>query len=346
MVGQYKDAYALGVFCQLVRPYMTQYSHTMSGFMKDYFDAILDTEQLDKNPAPNENLANPGRTSITAGPWRGINSTDLRRIYWGQRKLPDWKAARFYQHLDQSRIEELCSDIGIDALARFQENLANYGIIVKTVNEIPAAVYQWLAAILEANARNQDLLADNLVTPVHVTLFSGIPLAEGKISGGKLHLGQSNVPWPDAPAVPAAPDPTLEAGYTSQILAAFSDHLKEAITDPTALCQKFQEEFARHRHYFYGAEGVRRNLRDVVEEGEREFDSMKTDLYDGVVSVCDADHPDGLARMRSTLSHAGNFILSGSVLTRFPSIIKAAEKQGMCHMLANDELLQWVQCDE
>lgn len=346
MADQPKNTYALGVFCELVRPYVTQYSRTTKGFMKDYFDAIIDTEELEKDPSPHENPPSPGKTSITAGAWKGINETDLAKFFNGRRKLPAWKASRFHQHLDQSRIEELCSEISIDALSRFQANLAEYGIAVKTVDEIPTAVYQWLAAILETNARNQDLLADNLRVPVQVTLFQGIPLAEGKIAGGKLHLGRSSLPWPDPPAVPATPDPNLEAGYTSQILAAISDHLKETVTDPTALSAQYQEEFARHRHYFYGAEGVRRNLRDAVEDGEHEFDGMKTDLYDGVVNICESDHADGLVRMRSTLAYAGSFTLNGSVITRFPSIIEAAEKQGMCHMLANDERLHWVRRDD
>lgn len=33
-------------------------------------------------------------------------------------------------------------------------------------------------------------------------------------------------------------------------------------------------------------------------------------------------------------------------IAQFPSMIKAAEKKGLCHMLVNDHKLEWVQGDE
>ena len=34
--------YALGVFCQLVNPYISGVDHHKKGFMKDFFDAVLE----------------------------------------------------------------------------------------------------------------------------------------------------------------------------------------------------------------------------------------------------------------------------------------------------------------
>lgn len=34
--------YALGVFCQLVNPYVSGVDHHKKGFMKDFFDAVLE----------------------------------------------------------------------------------------------------------------------------------------------------------------------------------------------------------------------------------------------------------------------------------------------------------------
>lgn len=97
---------------------------------------------------------------------------------------------------------------------------------------------------------------------------------------------------------------------------------------------------------FYDAEGMRRNLRDVIENGEQEFDALKVDLYDGICDTCASDYADGLLRMRATLSQAAGFPLSGSVIAQFPSMIKAAEKKGLCHMLVNDHMLEWVHENE
>lgn len=50
--------------------------------------------------------------------------------------------------------------------------------------------------------------------------------------------------------------------------------------------------------------------------------------------------------MLATLNQAAILPLSGSVITRFPTIVKAAEKKGICHMLVNDTRLEWVSADE
>ena len=121
--------------------------------------------------------------------------------------------------------------------------------------------------------------------------------------------------------------------------AAYADHLHKPINCSDDLPQTCRPEYAKQREYFYDAEGMRRNLRDVIENGEQEFDALKVDLYDGICDTCASDYADGLLRMRATLSQAAGFPLSGSVIAQFPSMIKAAEKKGLCHMLVNDHML-------
>ena len=111
--------------------------------------------------------------------------------------------------------------------------------------------------------------------------------------------------------------------------AAYADHLHKPINCSDDLPQTCRPEYAKQREYFYDAEGMRRNLRDVIENGEQEF-----------------DYADGLLRMRAPLSQAAGFPLSGSVIAQFPSMIKAAEKKGLCHMLVNDHMLEWVHENE
>ena len=87
--------YALGVFCQLVNPYISGVDHHKKGFMKDFFDAVLEDDGL-RNPLPQHHRnRKPGKTTITTGVWSGINDTDLTRFYNGRKKIPAWKAAEF-----------------------------------------------------------------------------------------------------------------------------------------------------------------------------------------------------------------------------------------------------------
>ena len=81
--------------------------------------------------------------------------------------------------------------------------------------------------------------------------------------------------------------------------AAYADHLHKPINCSDDLPQTCRPEYAKQREYFYDAEGMRRNLRDVIENGEQEFDALKVDLYDGICDICASDYADGLLRMRA-----------------------------------------------
>lgn len=154
--------YALGVFCQLVNPYISGVDHHKKGFMKDFFDAVLEDDGL-RNPLPQHHRnRKPGKTTITTGVWSGINDTDLTRFYNGRKKIPAWKAAEFYQRLDISKVERLCCDISIDALADFQKELIKANIRVTDISELPSATGKWLLSILQANAGGRDILVDGI----------------------------------------------------------------------------------------------------------------------------------------------------------------------------------------
>ena len=186
--------YALGVFCQLVNPYISGVDHHKKGFMKDFFDAVLEDDGL-RNPLPQHHRnRKPGKTTITTGVWSGINDTDLTRFYNGRKKIPAWKAAEFYQRLDISKVERLCCDISIDALADFQKELIKANIRVTDISELPSATGKWLLSILQANAGGRDILVDGISFQPKFDIFENLPLASGRINNGKLHLGRSSVP--------------------------------------------------------------------------------------------------------------------------------------------------------
>lgn len=341
--------YALGVFCTFVRPYVSGESRGIStqkkGFMKDFFDVILESSATDTSDV-NKRHYSKAKTAINEGVWAGINQTDLVKFFNGCRKLPQWKASEFFQHLDKARVESLFDDIGIDALSQFQRCLGQVNIKAPSIDKLPSAVSTWLFEILEANADNRDLLVDGTAFQPEFELLDDLPLAEGHISSGKLHLGRSAVAWRKSPSPPESPDFNVERTYLAQMESAYAEHLHRQIRSRDDLPDRQRKEYDRQRGYFYNAEGLRRNMRDVIDDGETEFHAMKDDLYDGVCDVCNEEYDDGLARMLATLNQAAILPLSGSVITRFPTIVKAAEKKGICYMLVNDTRLEWVSADE
>ena len=81
----------------------------------------------------------------------------------------------------------------IDALSQFQRCLGQVNIKAPSIDKLPSAVSTWLFEILEANADNRDLLVDGTAFQPEFELLDDLPLAEGHISSGKLHLGRSAV---------------------------------------------------------------------------------------------------------------------------------------------------------
>lgn len=338
-----RNTYAAGVFLQLVHEHLPNSARTKRGFMMDFFDEIVDTEQLEGDRSENEHVAAPGEGSVQAGVWKGVHSTDLNRIYNGQRKIVDWKARNIRKHVDVSKLKEKLDEISIDALDSFQSALRSCNIVVQSAQEIPEALAKWLMAILDANAQGKDLLADQLSVAPQLSVHDSLPLPEGYIAGGKLHLGRSTLPWKPDFVVPAQADMEIEGKYIQQFCLAVSQHSGQDCSTYEELPTKFSKEFTEQRGYFWKAQGVERNLRELLDDGQMVFNELKEDLYDAVVDTCRGTFDDGLARMRGTLTLAGQHSFEGVSIAYIPTMMKTAHRKGVCQILVNEQRLFWVE---
>lgn len=142
---------------------------------------------------------------------------------------------------------------------------------------------------------------------------------------------------PDAP--PAEPT-EAESRYLRQLLGAYGDHLGKPLADleELALHPNLEKHYKRQRELFYSAESLRNFARDRTLP--RTFDSLQDDVYNGVIDICEALHADALECVRKTIATAGQLDVSGNALV---GVTKVADKQGICHQLANDDRLTWMQ---
>ncbi len=147
-------------------------------------------------------------------------------------------------------------------------------------------------------------------------------------------------PNPEAPpAVPVA----SESRYIRQLLDAYGDHLGAPLHDMSSLSAHsvLERDFLRQRERFYHAEALRNFARDTVPEGT--FDDLQDEVYHGVVDVTEATHPNGYERMKATVAQASTIALTANPLA---SVTKSQDRQGICHQLANEDLLEWVMDDD
>ena len=95
--------------------------------------------------------------------------------------------------------------------------------------------------------------------------------------------------------------------------------------------------FERSRITFYFAEGLKKLAQDQMLD-QKFFDTLLSEFADGLTHSYTAPHPSGLDRLRTTVTEAQSMQLGGHVLAPH---VRANDREGMCHQLANEGLLTW-----
>lgn len=147
--------------------------------------------------------------------------------------------------------------------------------------------------------------------------------------------------------LPARPIPGLppeapakeESNYIRKILDAYGDYLGADLVDSAALDphDSLKRDYLRQRERFYHAESLKNFARDNVPEGT--FSALQDEIYHGVVDVCENFHANGFERMKATIAQAAIVAATSNPLV---SAMKTQDRQGICHQLANENLLNWV----
>ena len=167
-----------------------------------------------------------------------------------------------------------------------------------------------------------ELLTEHRDCPWHVARFGGA------------------LPGRPLPAPPPKDvDQQVEAVYVRQLRDAYKD-AEGGEVDPNnpATPPIYREHFCRSRVEFYCAESLRNFSRDAVPDGT--FEGLQDEVFDGVLHVCTQTHANGFDRVQRTVAHATTLPLHSSPLS---PVTGSKDKCGICHQLANDERLKWIQ---
>ena len=111
--------------------------------------------------------------------------------------------------------------------------------------------------------------------------------------------------------------------------------------------KRYKKDFAYQRKCYYATETIRRSLQDALLPLEyKEFDKMREEIKDTIYPKVIAPYDNGYLRLVDVTSLAAVAPVNRSQIALLPGWITAAEKVGMCHMLANRKEIQWVEEDE
>ncbi len=144
-------------------------------------------------------------------------------------------------------------------------------------------------------------------------------------------------PRDPAPSPPVEPS-DQESLYLRKLLDAYADHLGQDVSVKSDLAPHsvLERHYERQRVLFYSAEALRNFARDRTPP--HTFDALQNDVFNGVIDTCEASYADALECLRATITAAGALDVSGNALV---SVTQVADKQGICHQLANDDRLTW-----
>jgi hypothetical protein len=152
-------------------------------------------------------------------------------------------------------------------------------------------------------------------------------------------FGSASIPERPVPDLPPADLQANESRYVQQLLAAYANHKGVPVNDVKDLSQwpEIEKHFNRAREVFYHAESLRNFARDSVDAGM--FDAITDEIYHGTVDTYEMPHVDALARIRATVTQAGNISPNCNALC---VRVQTQDKHGICHHLANKDRFLWV----
>lgn len=132
-----------------------------------------------------------------------------------------------------------------------------------------------------------------------------------------------------------------EQRYIAQLIQAYQDHKNKTVCMETLSDHpQFNKHFSTSRVRYFCAETLRQDVRDNLPQGVT-FEQLQDQVQDYVVDICDNEqHSSGYIRVNAVTDHAGNYVPQDHPLKGY---LNSPILKGICHQLANEDKLKWVQ---
>ncbi|EGP5363624.1 hypothetical protein KGD01_002581 [Enterococcus faecium] len=168
-----------------------------------------------------------------------------------------------------------------------------------------------------------------------------VPLKEAYYDkkSGKVVFASGEI---EVPKEIAPPDDICEheLNYINCLLAAYSEFTRKSLTAET-LPERFKQDFIDQRKNFYSAEWVERIAREKFDDDGETAEIWKGDTYEFISSTLSMMYPNAYQRMLEVMREAVK-CQTTSAIEEFKNIMRPTSRKGVCHILANEGRLKWV----
>lgn len=272
------------------------------------------------------------------------------KMYSGERGIPELALRAVNSKLNKSRFLQEFADIPFDARQNLCKELAKHGVRCTTdnVDETCADIF---SGIVKAELRKLDGLE---VNPFEGRNEVGeavppVPIQPVRYVDGFIHLPDGEVIKLSAALTPNKDINEAKLPYINALCEVYSEQLDEEITPKTAgeMPENFKRHLERQRQAYFEAKSIQHSVRDTFADGERQFEALKDDAFDGIEMVYfDEDYETGYARLKDVLKKITDTELSKSNLVNIKGLLSNQSKKGICHILVDDERIRsWVNID-
>lgn len=136
-----------------------------------------------------------------------------------------------------------------------------------------------------------------------------------------------------------------EQPYISELYAAYGD--KEGINDfceaHLSQYEEYNEDRNDRRIDYFAADSIRHSVRELKSDKYKDqFTILKDETWAGVKNTARKSYPNGYEKMLSIMEQAAIIQVTQYTLSRSPYWISNNIKMGVCHILVNDNKLEWV----
>ena len=272
------------------------------------------------------------------------------KMYKGKRDIPESVLRAVHANLDKSRFLEAAAELPFDARKNLCADLAKYGVNCTTdnVDETCAEIF---CSIIKAELQK--------LPGAQIDLFEGrnevgevvppVPIQPARFVDGAVYLPGGDVIKLSVALKPYKNINEATLPYIHALCEVYTERLAKEVTPKTTgeLPEKLQRHLERQRQAYFDAKSIERSVRDAFVDGERQFDALKDDAYDGIEMVYfDEDHETGYIRLQEVLKKITCTELAKSNLINIKGFITNKTRKGVCHILVDDARIKsWVNTD-
>lgn len=272
------------------------------------------------------------------------------KMYNGKRDIPESVLRAVHANLDKSRFLEAAADIPFDARKNLCTDLSQYRVDCTTdnVDETCAEIF---CSIIKAELQK--------LPGAQIDLFEGrnevgeavppVPIQPARFVDGAVYLPGGDVIKLSVALKPYKNINEATLPYIHALCEVYTERLAKEVTPKTTgeLPEKLQRHLELQRQAYFDAKSIERSVRDAFVDGERQFDALKDDAYDGIEMVYfDENHETGYDRLQEVLKKITSTELAKSNLVNIKGFITNKTRKGICHILVDDARIKsWVNTD-